>query len=337
MPISLGELATRFGCDLDGDPDAAVDGVASLGAAGSRSLSFYTNSRLLPQLESTRAAAVVLRADDAPCAPCAALISADPYATYARIAGFLHPQPAPVAGMHPTAVVDPSARVSPSAEIGPHVSIGANCVVGERVIIGAGSVVGPDCELGADSRLIARVTLVRRVTLGERAVIHPGAVLGADGFGNAMTPEGWVKVPQLGGVRIGNDVDIGANTTIDCGALGDTVIGDGVRIDNLCMVAHNVRIGAHTALAAMTGIAGSTEVGARCLFAGQSGAVGHIRICDDVVVSGQAMVSKDITEPGVYASSFPCEPVRDWNKKVARLRRLDTLFNRVTDLEKIAR
>jgi UDP-3-O-[3-hydroxymyristoyl] glucosamine N-acyltransferase len=151
-----------------------------------------------------------------------------------------------------------------------------------------------------------------------------------------MTPEGWVKVPQLGGVSIGNDVEIGSNSTIDCGALDDTVIADGVRIDNLCMIAHNVRIGAHTALAAMTGIAGSTEIGARCLFAGQSGAVGHISICDDVVVSGQGMVSKDINEPGVYASSFPVEPVRDWNRKVARLRRLESLFDRVTDLERIA-
>jgi UDP-3-O-[3-hydroxymyristoyl] glucosamine N-acyltransferase len=166
--------------------------------------------------------------------------------------------------------------------------------------------------------------------------VHPGAVIGADGFGNAMTPEGWVKVPQLGGVSIGNDVEIGSNSTIDCGALDDTVIADGVRIDNLCMIAHNVRIGAHTALAAMTGIAGSTEIGARCLFAGQSGAVGHISICDDVVVSGQGMVSKDINEPGVYASSFPVEPVRDWNRKVARLRRLESLFDRVTDLERIA-
>jgi UDP-3-O-[3-hydroxymyristoyl] glucosamine N-acyltransferase len=334
MPISLGELATRFGCDLVGDPDVEVDSVAALATAGPRSLSFYTNPRLLPQLASTRAAAVVLRADDAASAPSAALLSGNPYATYARIAGLLHPEAAPVPGVHPSAVVAPSARVASSAEIGAHVSIGPNSVVGERVIVGAGSVIGADCELSADVRLAARVTLVRRVVIGERSIVHPGAVIGADGFGNAMTPEGWIRVPQLGGVRIGSDVEIGANSTVDCGALGDTVIADGVRIDNLCMIAHNVKLGAHTALAAMTGIAGSTEVGARCLFGGQSGAVGHIRICDDVVVSGRAMVTKDITEPGVYASSFPCEPVREWNRKVARVRRLDGLYERVAKLEK---
>jgi UDP-3-O-[3-hydroxymyristoyl] glucosamine N-acyltransferase len=336
MPIRLGELATRFGCDLDGDPDVVIDGVGTLASAGPRQLTFFANSRLLPDLRSTRAAAVVVQAADAVHVPGATLINANPYATYARMAALLYPQPAAAAGVHDSAVIDSSARISPSAEIGPYAVIGERAIIGDRVIVGAGSIVGPDCDLGPDTRLVARVTLARKVRMGARCIVHPGAVIGADGFGNAMTPEGWVKVPQLGGVSIGNDVEIGSNSTIDCGALDDTVIADGVRIDNLCMIAHNVRIGAHTALAAMTGIAGSTEIGARCLFAGQSGAVGHISICDDVVVSGQGMVSKDINEPGVYASSFPVEPVRDWNRKVARLRRLESLFDRVTDLERIA-
>ena len=175
---------------------------------------------------------------------------------------------------------------------------------------------------------------MRAVTLGDRCIVHPGAVIGADGFGNAMSPEGWVKVPQLGGVVIGNDVEIGANTTIDCGALDDTVIEDGVRLDNLCMIAHNVHIGAHTAMAAMTGIAGSASIGKRCMFAGQSGTVGHITVCDDVILSGQGMITKDITEPGVYASSFPAIPARDWNRTVARVRRLDTVNDRIRKLEK---
>ena len=170
--------------------------------------------------------------------------------------------------------------------------------------------------------------------LGLRAILQPGVVLGADGFGNAMTESGWVKVPQIGGVRIGDDVEIGANTTVDCGAIEDTVIEDGVRIDNLCMIAHNVHVGAHTAMAAMTGISGSTRIGKRCLFAGQSGAVGHITICDDVVVSGKAVISKDIKEPGVYAASFMAEPAREWSRKVARFRRLDQLVQRVRNLEK---
>lgn len=334
MPISLGELATRFGCELDGDPDTRVDHVASLAAAGPGDLGFFTNSRLASQLVATRASAVVARDEDAATAPCAVLVSDNPYATFARIAALLHPASPVRAGVHPQASVDSGARVAASAEVGAHAVVSAGAVIGERCVVGPGCFVGPECRVGDDTRLVANVTLARKVVLGERCLVHPGAVLGADGFGNAMTPEGWVKVPQVGGVRVGNDVEIGANTTIDCGALEDTVIGNGVRIDNLVMIAHNVHIGDHTALAAMTGIAGSSRIGARCMLAGQAGVVGHITICDDVVVSGQGMVSKDITEPGVYASSFPVEPVRDWNRRVARFRRLDTVFDRVTALEK---
>ena len=200
--------------------------------------------------------------------------------------------------------------------------------------MGPACIIGANCRIGEHSRLIANVCLPRSVTIGERCIIHPGVVIGGDGFGNARTEDGWIKVPQVGGVRIGNDVEIGANTTIDCGAIDDTIIADGVRIDNLCMIAHNVQIGAHTALAAMVGIAGSTVIGERCLFAGQVGSVGHVSICDDVTVSGRGMISKDITEPGVYASSFPAEKAADWNRKVARFRRIDTLAKRVDELEK---
>jgi UDP-3-O-[3-hydroxymyristoyl] glucosamine N-acyltransferase len=334
MAISLGELATRFGCDLNGNPDDVVDHVASLAAAGPRSLTFLSNPRLKAELAATRAGVVVLRGDDADDAPVATLVADDPYGTYARMASLLHPAPSPVAGVHASAVVSDSARIAATAEVGANSVLGENVVIGAHVVVGPGCVIGPDCEIGSDSRLIANVTLPRRVRIGRRCIIHPGAVIGADGFGNAMTAEGWVKVPQLGGVSIGDDVEIGANTTIDCGALDDTVIEDGVRIDNLCMIAHNVHVGAHTAMASMTGIAGSTQIGKRCMFAGQAGVVGHIRICDDVVVSGQAMVSRDISEPGVYASSFPVEPVRDWNRRVARLRRIDSLFERVGKLER---
>lgn len=333
MPINLGELATRFGCDLRGSPDVEVDKVASLAAADPRSLGFFTNPALAHQLAATRAAAVILREDAAAGAPCAALISANPYATYARIAAALHPPPALHAGVHPTAVVDTRASLAPTAQVGPHAVIEADSVIGDRVFIGPGVFIGPDCSVGADSRILSGVKLVRAVRTGERCIVHPGAIIGADGFGNAMTEEGWIKVPQLGGVTVGSDVEIGSNTTIDCGAVEDTVIGDGVRIDNLCMIAHNVTIGPHTALAAMTGIAGSTVIGARCMFAGQSGAVGHVTICDDVVVSGQAMVTKDIVEPGVYASAFPAIPVRDWNRAAVRLRRIDSLYDRVRALE----
>lgn len=337
MAISLGELATRFGCDLNGNPDDAVDHVASLGTAGPRSLTFLSNPKLKTALASTRAGAVIVRADDADDAPVATLVASDPYATYARMAALLHPAPTPVAGVHPSAVVSDSARVADTAEIGPNAVVGDDVVVGEQVIIGPGCVLGPACEIGDQSRLVANVTMARRVRIGRRCIVHPGAVIGADGFGNAMTPEGWIKVPQVGGVLIGDDVEIGVNTTIDCGALDDTVIEDGVRIDNLCMIAHNVHVGAHTAMASMTGIAGSTRIGKRCMFAGQAGVTGHVTICDDVVVSGQGMVSKDISEPGVYASSFPVEPVRDWNRRVARFRRIESLFDRVGKIEREGR
>ncbi|MDX1517151.1 MAG: UDP-3-O-(3-hydroxymyristoyl)glucosamine N-acyltransferase [Woeseiaceae bacterium] len=334
MAISLGELATRFGCDLCGDPDVVVERVASLSHADSDSLSFLSNAQLKPQLATTAAAAVVLRAEDADASPVATLIADDPYAAYARMANLLHPPPPLAAGVHAAAVVHDSATVDATSEIAAAAVIGEGAVIGRRCYVGPGCVVGPDCRIADDCRLIANVTLARRVSLGERTIIHPGAVIGADGFGNAMTPEGWVKVPQVGGVRIGADVEIGANTTIDCGAIGDTVIEDGVRIDNLCMIAHNVHVGAHTAMAAQTGIAGSTTIGKRCMFAGQSGAVGHVTICDDVVVSGQSMLTKDIRQPGVYSAGFAAEPVRDWNRHVARLRRIESLYDRIKKLEK---
>jgi len=334
MPITLGELATRFDCELVGDADVIVDNVAGLHNAGPGSLSFLSNPSFKQQLSSTKAAAVILRADDADDVPTAALISDNPYAHYARMAAVIHPAPKYAPGIHSSAVVSASARVADSAHIAANVFIGDETVIGENTYVGPNSVVGPNCTIDSDCRLIANVTLVRQVALGARSIIHPGAVIGADGFGNAMTPEGWVKVPQLGGVRIGADVEIGANTTVDCGAIDDTVIENGVRIDNLCMIAHNAHIGEHTAMAGSSGVSGSTTIGKRCLFAGQSGTVGHITVCDDVVISGKAVISKSITKPGVYASIFPAEEISIWNRRVARFRRLDQLVERIKKLEK---
>ncbi len=334
MPISLGELAARFGCELIGDPDVVVGNVASLQNSDAASLSFLSNPTLKQQLLSTEAAAVIVRPDDADECPVAAFLHDDPYACYARMASVLYPPPSFEPGVHASAVVDAAATISAGAFIGPHVSIGPRTTVGDNVYIGAGSVIGPDCEIGDDCRFVANVTLARAVRIGKRGIIHPGVVLGADGFGNAMTPDGWLKVPQVGGVRIGDDVEIGANTTVDCGAIDDTVIEDGVRIDNLCMIAHNVRVGAQTALAAMVGIAGSATIGKRCLFAGKAGSVGHIKICDDVIVGAQSFVSKDITEPGTYLASFPAEPAREWTRRVGRFRRIEALQSRVRNLEK---
>ena len=333
MPISLGELATRFGCELIGDPDSVVSGVASLPNATAESLTFLASRAYKEQLSSTKAAAVVLRREDASDSPVAALLHDDPYACYARMASLVCPPPAYAPGVHASAVVDATAAVAASAHLAPNVVVGERSTVGENVYLGPGTVVGPDCEIGDDCRFIANVTLARAVTIGKRGIFHPGVVLGADGFGNAMSAEGWIKVPQVGGVRIGDDVEIGANTTVDCGAIDDTVIEDGVRIDNLCMIAHNVHVGAHTAMAAMSGIAGSTTIGKRCMFAGMGGAVGHISIGDDVIIGAKSFASKDITEPGTYLASFPAEPAKDWAKKVARFRRIEALQARVKKLE----
>ena len=334
MPISLGELVTRFGCEMIGDPDIEISDVASLPNAGPRDLSFLSSAGYKEQLASTKAGAVILRQQDAEDAPVAAIIHDDPYACYARMAAVVRPPPEYPPAIHPSAAVDSTATVAESAHLGAGVVVGERTEVGDKVYLGPGTVVGPDCVIGNDCRLIANVTLVRNVNIGKRVIIHPGVVIGADGFGNARTADGWLKVPQLGGVRVGDDVEIGANTTIDCGALDDTVIEDGVRIDNLCMIAHNVQVGAHTALAAMTGIAGSTKIGKRCMFAGKTGTVGHIEICDDVVVGAQTFLSKDVTEPGTYVASFPAIAAKEWAKQLARFRRLAALIDRVSKLEK---
>jgi UDP-3-O-[3-hydroxymyristoyl] glucosamine N-acyltransferase len=337
MQTSLGELATRFGCELVGDPDAAVTHVATLSNAGPQSLSFLANPAYRPELARTRAGAVVLGADDVDVCPVPVLLCRDPYETYARIAGVLHPPASFPPGIHETAVVAATAKVSTEAHVGARAVIGDGAVVAAGASIGPGTVVGPRCDVGESTRLHANVTLVEDVRIGRRCIIHPGAVIGCDGFGNARSDTGWVKVPQIGGVAIGDDVEIGANTTIDRGSIEDTVIENGVRLDNLIQIAHNVRIGEHTAMAAQSGVSGSTVIGRRCMFAGQSGLVGHITICDDVVIGGATMVSKDIREPGFYTASFPAEKDRDWKRKVARFRRLDDLARRVATLEKVDR
>jgi len=334
MPISLGELATSQGCELIGDPDATVSEVASLQDASPESLSFLASSSYISQLPATKAAAVVLRAESAGACPVAAFISDNPYATYGRMAALVCPEPLFAPGVHATAVVADSATIADSAHIAATAVIGERMVIGEHTVVGPGTVIGPDCNVGDNCRFIANVTLVQDTRIGARGIFHPGVVIGADGFGNAITPDGWVKVPQLGGVRVGNDVEIGANTTVDRGAIGDTVIENGVRIDNLCMIAHNVRVGEHTAIAAMTGIAGSTVIGKRCMFAGRAGAVGHINVCDDVIVAAQTFLSKDVTEPGTYVASFPADNARSWAKQLARFRRLGNLIERVKKLEK---
>jgi len=328
------ELAERFGLQVHGDPSVAIHGVATLAHAGPGQLTFLANPRYRAQLADSRAAVVVLRADDAVAAPGTALIAKDPYTTFAKIGALFETAPLREAGIHPSAVIDPSAQVAASAHVGPFVSIGARSVVGENCIVGAGSIIGEDCVLDAGCELIARVTLVTRVRLGKRVRVHPGAVLGADGFGLAMDAGHWIKVPQLGGVRIGDDCEIGANTCVDRGALEDTVLEEDVRLDNLVQIAHNCHIGAHSAIAGCTGIAGSARIGRYCLLGGAVGVVGHLEICDHVVVTGKSVVRNSITEPGEYSSGTPLTDNRTWRKNAARFKQLDSLARRVLAVSK---
>jgi UDP-3-O-[3-hydroxymyristoyl] glucosamine N-acyltransferase len=334
MSVSLGELAVRFGCELRGDPDRPVERVATLANADARSLAFLANPRYRGQLADTRAAAVVMSAAAAADCQAALLLCENPYATYARIAALLHPAPPLSPGVHPTAIVAASARIDPSAEVGPYCAIGAHVTIGARAFLGPHCNLNERVSLGDDVRLTARATLGPGVRIGARSVLQPGVVIGADGFGFAPEKGGWLKVPQVGSVRVGADVEIGANTTIDRGAIEDTVIEDGVKLDNLIMVAHNVRIGAHTAIAACTGISGSVSIGKRCMIGGMAGIAGHLNIADDVVITGGSSVSHSIPAAGVYSSTLPTEEAHAWRRLVARFKRSGVLEERLRRLER---
>jgi UDP-3-O-[3-hydroxymyristoyl] glucosamine N-acyltransferase len=333
MPLRLAELAVRFGCELQGDPDALVDRVAPLQEATPGAIAFLANPRYRRYLAGTRATAVVLEPAMAGECPVAALVVRNPYATYARIAQLLHPLPAVAGGRHPSAVVEEGARVDPSACVDALAFVGAGAVIGPRASVGPGSVVLGGAQVGADTRLVARVTLGETVRLGERCVLYPGCVIGADGFGHAPDNGTYVKVPQLGGVVIGDDVEVGANTTIDRGTIGDTVIGNGVKIDNQVQIGHNVRVGEHTVIAGCAGISGSATVGRRCMIGGMVGIAGHLEICDDVAFTGRTMVSSSIRQPGVYSSALHADEARSFRRNAARFQKLDELARRVRRLE----
>jgi UDP-3-O-[3-hydroxymyristoyl] glucosamine N-acyltransferase len=332
--VTLAELAQRFGCELRGDPGRPVARVGSLESAGPDAITFLANPALRSRLPETRAAAVILHPRFHGDCPVDALLTENPYAVYARIAGWLHPPAAPVPGVHPQATVAADAVIASSAQIDAQAVIASGAAIGDSVVVGPGCVVGAGARIGAGSRLVARVTVLDRVVLGERCLLHPGVVIGADGFGFAPDGGEWVKVPQLGSVVIGNDVDIGANTTVDRGALGDTVIEDGVKLDNLVQVAHNVHIGAHTVMAGTAAVAGSTHIGRRCMFAGGAAAIGHLRICDDVIVTVRALITRSIDTPGTYSGILPAEAAPQWRRNAIRFSQLDALADRVRALEK---
>ncbi len=331
--LPLGELAVRLGCELHGDPDTLISGVATLQDAAAGQLSFFANTAYRRALAGTSASAVVISPDAAPECPVARLVHPNPYATYARAAAMLHPARRYAAGVHATAVIEPDAHIDASASIGPQVFIESGAHIGAGSRIGPGCVIMRGSRIAEECTLVARVTVCAGVRIGARCLVHPGVVLGADGFGIAQDHGAWVKVPQVGGVVVGDDVEIGANTTIDRGALGDTLIGDGVKLDNQIQIGHNVQIGAHTAIAAMVGIAGSTRIGSHCMIAGQAGIGGHLEIADRVVLMGRAMVTNSIRAPGMYASGIPIEEVGHWRRGVARYRKLGRVDKRLRALE----
>lgn len=329
VAYTAAELAQRFGLELQGASDAVISGVGTLAAADGAQLSFLANSKYRSQLAQTRAGAVLVRPDDAQGFTGTALITPQPYAMFARIAALFEQREPLQAGVHPSAFVHASAKVSAEAEIGAQVSIGARSRIHAGVRVGAGCVIGEDCEVGADSELVANVTLVKRVRVGERVLIHPGAVIGADGFGIAVdkSDDGahWRKIPQLGGVQIGDDCEIGANSCIDRGALDDTVLENDVRIDNLVQIGHNVHIGAHTAMAGCAAVAGSASIGRWCLIGGGAGVVGHISVADRVTITAMTLVTHSIDQAGEYSSGTPMMDSRSWRKSAARFKQLDRL------------
>ena len=333
LSYRLGELAARVAAELRGDRDREIRGVATLEDATADDIAFLANRRYRGQLAATKAAAVILHPADLASCPVDALTTSNPYLAFARIADLLFPAAAFAGGVHPSAVVAPGAQIDATAWVGPLCVVEDGVEVGAGAYIGPGCLVGADCRIGAGTRLVARVVIWNATVLGQRCVIHPGAVIGSDGFGNASDAGRWVKVPQLGRVVIGDDVEIGANTTVDRGSLRDTVIGGGVRLDNLIQVGHNVTIGEHTAAAAFVGISGSTAIGRGCTLGGAAGFAGHLTIADDVHVTGMAMVTHSLHEPGSYSSGIPALPSREWRRNVARFQHLDELARRVRALE----
>ncbi|WP_439125509.1 MAG: UDP-3-O-(3-hydroxymyristoyl)glucosamine N-acyltransferase [Pseudomonas rhizophila] len=332
--IKLGQLAEFLGATLRGDPEKVITGLATLQEAGPAQLSFLANPQYRKYLADSRAAALLLKPADADGFAGDALIVRDPYLAYARISHLFDPKPKSAPGIHPSAVIAADAVVDPTASIGPFVVIESAARVGPGVTLGAHCFIGARCEIGEGGWLAPRVTLYHDVRIGKRVVIQSGAVLGGEGFGFAKEKGIWQKIAQIGGVTIGDDVEIGVNTAIDRGALSDTVIGNGVKLDNQIQIAHNVQVGDHTAMAACVGISGSTRIGKHCMLAGGVGLVGHIDICDNVFLTGMTMVTHSITEPGAYSSGTAMQPAAEWRKSAARIRQLDDIARRLRQLEK---
>ena len=330
----LSELAAQVGAAVVGDGEVRVHGVATLEDAGPGTIAFLANPKYRDRLAMTHATAVIVAPALAEATPLPKLVHQNPYAAYAKVAVLLHPVATPLPGVHRSAVVAADAAIDASAAIGPLVTLGARVRVGAHAVVGAGCVIGDDAVIGDGATLHAHVTVYPRCVVGARTIVHAGAVLGADGFGMAEEDRRWLKIPQIGRVVVGADCEIGANTTIDRGAIGDTIIEDDVKLDNQIQIGHNCTIGAHTAIAGCVGIAGSTSVGRNCKIGGAAMIAGHLKIADGTIVSAATGVFDSILEPGVYTATFPALPHRKWRYVASEVRRLHALAERVAMLER---
>ncbi|OKY26379.1 UDP-3-O-(3-hydroxymyristoyl)glucosamine N-acyltransferase [Thalassotalea sp. PP2-459] len=333
MSYTLEEIAQKIGATVKGDPTCSVNKLATLSDAQSGDIAFLSNTKYQQQLESTNASAVILSSECAESCLTNALVMKNPYLGYALVAQLLDTTPAPASSIHPSAVIEDDVIIGKHVAIGANAVIEAGVVLEDNVCIGAGCFIGKKAQIGRHTQLWANVTIYHNVNIGKNCLIQANTVIGSDGFGYANEQGKWIKIPQLGTVIIGNNVEIGASTTIDRGALGNTVIKDGVIIDNQIQIAHNVTIGEGTAMAACSVIAGSTAIGKNCTIAGLVGINGHITIADGCIFTGMTMVTKDIPKGGVYSSGAPCQPNKEWHKTNARIRKLEATNAKIKALE----
>ncbi len=334
---TLGELAQLLKVQLRGDPDITIRGLATLKSAQPGDLSFLSNPRYVKQLADCRASALIIHPDQAAATSAACLLSKSPYVSYAHASQLFAPQPQATAAIHPSAIISSSAQLAAGVSVGPHAVIEEDAIIGEGTRIGAGSSIGRGVRIGNNCTLYANVTLYHEVSLGDNCILHAGAVIGADGFGFAFDGTQSVKIAQLGSVRLGDDVEIGAGSTIDRGALDDTVIEQGVKIDNQVQIGHNCIIGRHTIICGCCAIAGSTRIGSYCTIGGAVGIIGHITIADRVAISAMSLVSQSIDKPGMYSSGTGLLESSEWKRSIVRFRQLNDMSKRLRELERITR
>ncbi|MDO9234555.1 MAG: UDP-3-O-(3-hydroxymyristoyl)glucosamine N-acyltransferase [Aquabacterium sp.] len=338
MGVTLGQLVDVLGGELHGDRDGLILAVGPLDTPNDGVIAFLSNPKYRVQLSTTRAVCVIVSpaAKDEAVVRGAAIVTDDPYLYFAKLTQWwaAHTRPRPAAGVHPSAVVDPSAVLGHGVTVGPLAVVESGVVLGDDVIVGPHVVIGARARIGAQTRLAAQVTIGFDCVIGSRCILHSGVVIGADGFGFAPNKGRWEKIEQLGAVQIGDDVEIGANTCIDRGALDDTVVENGVKLDNLVQIAHNVRIGAHSAMAGCVGVAGSARIGAHCTVGGAGMILGHLTLADNVHVSSGTLISRSIHQPGLYSGAFPFDDNASWEKNAATLRQLHALRDRIRNLEK---